>query len=565
MRAIARYLMPALPIIAAVAIAVGAYGLASRAWDGVVSYRSPYAEVPLPDAVAGPRVADRVVLVVIDGLRRDAARDMPSLTALRRYGADFRLVAPQPSLSYPNWTTILTGTNQDYHGVVTNWHEGAAPVETLFDTAERAGVPYIVVGPSDIATLFPAATRADSTFFREWSDEYLTGTYVDAVLRATPRFERGLVFLHMPDIDEAGHDYGGDSREYARTVARVDADLRRLVEGLQDRRTTFVVVADHGHIDSGGHGGWEPDVVGVPGVMAGAGVRVAEGSAPLEDVAPTVAVLAGIPVPRHATGEVLGVALAPSAARGMAAAGRQRSAAVNAFTAVASGARDAGRASAVAGESRGEALTVMLESARRERLRSERSARTGREALWIALATALALVAVAVASWRAALSALAGTGAYYAVYNALFFGVHGNRWSLSSFNSEDLIDAWMNQRLVEAAIAGLVGALVAGLVYPMLRRAPQGPWGRYLPGWLALGPVTVLVVQSTLAFQVAWFIGAWGITPVWALPDLRSGFKFDLDLIQLTALGAAALLAPVVTYLAGRYHPSIRTTNAGRA
>jgi hypothetical protein len=33
------------------------------------------------------------------------------------------------------------------------------------------------------------------------------------------------------------------------------------------------------------------------------------------------------------------------------------------------------------------------------------------------------------------------------------------------------------------------------------------------------------------------------------------GFKYDLDLIQLTGLGAAALLAPAVTYLAGRFHP----------
>lgn len=565
MRAAARWFMLVVPLLVAALVAFGAYRLAARAWDGVVSYRSPYAAAHLPESTAAPRVADRVVLVVIDGLRKDAAEEMSSLTALQRYGAGFTLQAPQPSLSYPNWTTILSGTSQDYHGVVTNWHEGAASVETLFDTALRAKVPYIAVGPSDIATLFPAAKRAESTLFRQWSDDYLTGTYVDAVLAATSRFDRGLVFLHLPDIDEAGHDHGGDSTEYRSTVARVDADLRRLVEGLQDRRTTFVVVADHGHIDSGGHGGWERDVVEVSGVMAGAGIRVADGPAELEDIAPTVAVLAGIPVPRQATGEVLSRALSASASRGRKAAGRQRSAAVNAYTATLSSAQRAGRTSAVAGESRGEALTVMLESARRERLRADRAARTGGMALWIAIASALGIVVVAILSWRAALSAVAGTLGYYAVYSALFFGAHQNRWSLSSFNSEDLIDAWMNQRLLEAALAGLVAALVAAWVYPLMRRTPQGPHGRYLPGWLALGPVTILVVQATLAFQVAWFIQAWGITPVWALPDLRWGFKFDLDLVQMTALGGAAVLAPVVTYLVGRYHPSIRTTNAERA
>ena len=49
-----------------------------------------------------------------------------------------------------------------------------------------------------------------------------------------------------------------------------------------------------------------------------------------------------------------------------------------------------------------------------------------------------------------------------------------------------------------------------------------------------------------------------GASPVtWVLPDLKWGFKYDLDLIQATALGAAALLAPVVTYLVGRYHPRV--------
>ncbi|NTV38313.1 MAG: hypothetical protein HGA82_03945 [Anaerolineales bacterium] len=158
-----------------------------------------------------------------------------------------------------------------------------------------------------------------------------------------------------------------------------------------------------------------------------------------------------------------------------------------------------------------------------------------------------------------------GVAAYYAVYNALFFIVRGNRWSLSSFNSEDLIDAWMNQRMVETIIAGLLGAAVAGLVYPYLRRDAKGPLGQHLAGWLSLGPTTVLVAQATLGLQVAWFVWWWGVTPTWRLPDLKWGFKFDLDLVQMTALGAAAVLAPVVTYLVGRYHHKVRGTERAGA
>ena len=104
--------------------------------------------------------------------------------------------------------------------------------------------------------------------------------------------------LHIPDVDEAGHGSGGASAEYARTVARVDDDLRRLVEGVETSATTFVIVADHGHIDTGGHGGWEQEATKVRGILAGKGASLADGTGALEDVAPTVALLAGIPVPR---------------------------------------------------------------------------------------------------------------------------------------------------------------------------------------------------------------------------------------------------------------------------
>ena len=142
--------------------------------------------------------------------------------------------------------------------------------------------------------------------------------------------------------------------------------------------------------------------------------------------------------------------------------------------------------------------------------------------------------------------------------------VHGHQWSLSAFNTEDLVEAFFNLRMIEAAIAGLIAVVVAGVVYPLLRDRPKGPRRTYLAGWLALGPVTVLAIQATIGVQVAWFLWAWGADVTWRLPDLKWGFKYDLDLIQMTALGAVALLAPLATYLVGRYHPRVRRAEAER-
>ena len=93
------------------------------------------------DRVA-PVLAKRVVLVIVDGMRDDVSRsEMSTLVRLRTYGADVTLTAPQPSLSYPNWTTILTGAPQDISGVTTNWFEGRVPVPTLMDVAAAGRTP----------------------------------------------------------------------------------------------------------------------------------------------------------------------------------------------------------------------------------------------------------------------------------------------------------------------------------------------------------------------------------------------------------------------------------------
>ena len=127
-----------------------------------------------------------------------------------------------------------------------------------------------------------------------------------------------LLVVHLPDLDEAGHSFGGASAQYRDVAGKVDADIARLVSGLQADTTTFVIVADHGHIASGGHGGWEPEVVTVPGVFSGAAVRLGSATGTLDQVAPTVAVLSGIRVPAYAESTALRSVLSTTAAKAFA-------------------------------------------------------------------------------------------------------------------------------------------------------------------------------------------------------------------------------------------------------
>ncbi len=543
--------------------AYAAYLLAGYSWNQVVSYHTPFGDYERPwvaDATDVPAketsATPRAVLVIVDGLRLDATEQMSHVRTLRQYGGDMVAVTPQPSLSYPTWTTILSGASPDVSGVTTNWFEGAVPVETMLDTALSSGLTVAVSAPEDFVTLY-AADRAQATFFREWTKKYMSATYVDEAIALAEATDPSLMVVHLPDTDKAGHDFGGDSDEYVQAARLIDNDIGRLVEALQDDRTLFVIVADHGHVDAGGHGGWEPEVTRVPALFIGPPAALARGQISQTDIAPTLATFLGVPVPRHAEGrarvEML-VAAGEEAATFSDAQARS----------FAAGYLDA---LGVAGDPLGQASTyaevaTVLADARTARLAQDRAGRLPL-ALGLAGGALVALVALFALSWRGGVAASVGVLAYYVVYNGLYFVIRGHHWSLSAFNTESLIQHFFNLRMADAALAGLVAAVVAAGVYPLLRRDPKGPRTHGLLGeWFALGPATVLAIMSTLALQVAWFLWAWGAEVIWRLPDLKWGFKYDLDLIQATALGAAALLAPVVTYLVGRYHPKFRTRPA---
>lgn len=551
-------------IACSLASAYGAMQLATYSWNQVVNYRSPFLDLdterftgarpplssPVPDAEQR-----RTVVLLIDGLTDTASRSMRSLQGLRTRGADVRLTAPQPSLSYPCWTTAFSGATPQISGVTTNWYEGRVKVETIFDVAHGSGRRLAVAGPDDLDTLFGVSELTSATALIPWGEgEYRSGRIVDAAISLVESDRSDFIVVLLPDVDDAGHLAGSASGHYADTVARVDADLSRLIEALDDGTTVFAIFPDHGHVPSGGHGGWEDSVIHTFAVFAGPGVRHTQASARLEDVAPTISVLAGMQSPRLARGMAIEAVLEDGNGRAKDAD----------FV------RAAGFALAYAGEVGGPQAVTGIDSlgsradieelmmrADEQRLASDRRERVP-EALALAIVALGVLAVIGLASWRALVASSAGVATYNAVFLSLYFLVHRFRWSLSTFNEESQIQAFFNGRMAEAVLAALVACVVAAHVYAVLRRQPKGSRQGHAAGWLALGVATVLAIQAVLALQVAWFVWRWGATSVWRLPDLLWGFKYDVDLLQMTALGAAAILGPAVTYAIGRWHPRTR-------
>lgn len=541
-----------IPIVLLAWARVGAPWLTRYSWDAVADYRSPYLGAIAPGQ-EGDAASSRVVIVVVDALRADASRTLPNLNKLREVGADLTARVGQPSLSLPSWTVIGTGAWQEQSGVTTNFYKGDIRVDTIFEAAKRKRLMTAIVGAGDewprlytrgadvnVGIKGPSDPYSDLQGVRRQDDQ------IEAMalrVLAKKKIERtpGLLLVHLAEPDNAGHARGAASREYADAIATIDARIGRLVAALDLRDATILVTGDHGMLDRGGHGGWEPEVLAVPLVAAGVGIRPGRyAEATQADIAPTVAVLLGTSIPAHNQGrplfEVLDLPEGLRARRAVDAATQLRDLyaqyarviGVPPFVhrhldegsqALAAGRFDAAYQAAIADT---EATWKQADAAKAARLTRERLARLP-VALLVMLAFAAYMAAVIRArwDWRAP---LAGVVVYTLVYQGLFFG-RGHTWSLSAFNTETQIMQFLAARTMDAMVALLIAAIVVGV---LARRAT--------PLATAINTVTMaFTVTWWLAFQIGIFYVLYGIGFNWYLPDLGLGFKYLIDVLQTGA------------------------------
>ncbi len=251
------------------------------------------------------RLSGRVVLVMIDGLRLDASYGRPFLDGLRARGVDARASASFPSYSHPGYVALVTGVPPRESGVRNNHYPWEVPLDNVMRRARAAGLRVSFLSPHDdgLPGMFPH--DLDAGGIAPW-----TGGFEQSV-RGALASDAQLVLLWIIDVDHAGHRFGAATPEYRTAARRVDATLGALFAGFDFTKDTIIVTADHGHIDRGGHGGLEPEVIEVPLLLAGAGVEAGATlvDARLIDVAPTIATLLGIPAPADALGRSLGEAL----------------------------------------------------------------------------------------------------------------------------------------------------------------------------------------------------------------------------------------------------------------
>jgi predicted AlkP superfamily pyrophosphatase or phosphodiesterase len=267
----------------------------------------------------------RVVLVVLDGLRADAidALELRHWKRLATTGSSSRLATTvAPSVTAACMASLLTGVPPQVHGLGSSrFHlpKSRGPVDPLPRVLAEAGqptsgfvreVPLVLRGVGrriarhlGVATASFRGTCCREILFAAWSQ--------------LASQERGLVLLHWPDADAAGHAHGWMSGAYAEAAQRLDQALgllAALADVEEDPGTLLVALADHGGggRDPKDHDSDHPLDRTIPLLLAGHCVTGGELDDPtLLDVPATVLWALGVPLPASYQGRPLVEAFEP--------------------------------------------------------------------------------------------------------------------------------------------------------------------------------------------------------------------------------------------------------------
>jgi predicted AlkP superfamily pyrophosphatase or phosphodiesterase len=208
-----------------------------------------------------------VIVMSWDGMRYDYPdrAAFPGLTRMQQEGVRAeRLVAGWPSSTFPGHVTLATGAWAATHGIVDNefldrqrgryaYSSDASwlNAEPLWITAERQGV--------HAATYFWVGSETDWRGQRQkyriapFNAETPESAKVDQMLAwiDLPADQRpGLIMSYWHGADTVGHRRGPDSGAIVEQIYNQDAQLVRLLDGIDARRlwenTTVILVSDHG-------------------------------------------------------------------------------------------------------------------------------------------------------------------------------------------------------------------------------------------------------------------------------------------------------------------------------
>lgn len=517
-------------------IAIGAYFWATGSISSAYAYRSLLKDNPPPaGASLGDAATNRVVIVLIDGLRYDTSLNsdiMPFLAELRKHGSSALMHSQAPSFSEPGYSTILTGAwpeindgpalNLDYEEIPTFTQDN------LFSAVHQAGMKTAISAYYWFEKLIPQSD-VDFSYYTPGEDAAADNDVVTAAIPFLQNPQNRLVLVHIDQVDYAGHHLGGaQSAGWDASAKTADNLLMLIVNEINLETDTVIVLSDHGHIDAGGHGGQDAVVLIEPFVIAGKGARTSvQTEINMVDVAPTIAALLGVRLPASAQGQVRTdlVSLTPSVLESLPELTEIQQ--VNLVTAYA----DAIGKSITPGElDFGDDVVQyqnVISSLRNSKLLGERILRAVPASILLAVAIYLL--------WRkrkeGAFGWVVAALVCAALFNFRYAILSQNTYSLSSVKGE-------MELILYTAITALSAFVIAYLLNMLINKVLNKKPVNAAIDTFGLGYTTifVLAVPVILSFVLN------GVLITWTLPDYLTSYLSLIALIQILIISIATIL-----------------------
>lgn len=272
------------------------------------------AVTPAAECVCAPTCPcqiKHVVIISIDGLRPDALEeaDTPTLDALRAQGA-YQPAAQTvlPSVTLVSHASMLSGMSPEKHGIFWNSNDpdlGKVNGPTLFSVAHEAGLSTaMVVGKPKLEHLV-LLDSVDNYIYAGFTDRQVVSEGVAVIQNDMP----AILFIHLPDVDSAGHALGWMSLGQLLAVSLTDRLVGEVVSALETEgyldQTLLIITADHG--GSGvKHGSDSPEDMTIPWLAVGPGVpkgKILQTKIITYDTAATALYAFGLPIPENWDGQ----------------------------------------------------------------------------------------------------------------------------------------------------------------------------------------------------------------------------------------------------------------------
>jgi predicted AlkP superfamily pyrophosphatase or phosphodiesterase len=264
-----------LPPIPALLLTIGAISPAVRA---AAEAQSAPATRPVP-------AIRHAVIISCDGLRPDVLlrADAPNVRKLMARGSFSFWARTVPiAITLPSHASMLTGVSPERHGI--HWNDdqpdaGYPKVPTLFEVAKKAGYTTAIAAGKQKFTTLAKPGSVDWASIRNAPDADVAKQAAAMIAEHKP----GVLFVHLPGADRAGHGIGWGSKEQLAVVAAIDASFGKVIQAIDDAKltdsTVVILSADHGGAGRN-HGGMtngkatdDPRSRHIPWICAGPGIR----------------------------------------------------------------------------------------------------------------------------------------------------------------------------------------------------------------------------------------------------------------------------------------------------